>query len=73
MNGMRDLKNRIALVDWGTRGIGAAVAVALAKAGASVAVNYLERADAASSVCSEIATLGQKPIAVQADVSSPPT
>ncbi len=69
MNGMRDLKNRIALVTGGSRGIGAAVAVALAKAGANVAVNYLERADAASSVCGEIAALGQKAIAVQADVS----
>lgn len=66
---MKDLTNRVALVTGGSRGIGAAVAVGLAQAGADVAVNYLERADAANSVCGEIAALGRKAIAVQADVS----
>jgi 3-oxoacyl-[acyl-carrier protein] reductase len=66
---MKDLKNRVALITGGSRGIGAAVAIALAKAGADVAVNYRERADAASSVCSEITGMGRKAIAVQADVS----
>jgi 3-oxoacyl-[acyl-carrier protein] reductase len=66
---MKDLKNRIALVTGGSRGIGAAVAIALAKTGADVAVNYRERADAANAVCSEITGMGRKAIAVQADVS----
>jgi 3-oxoacyl-[acyl-carrier protein] reductase len=66
---MKDLKNRIALVTGGSRGIGAAVAIALAKNGADVAVNYRERADAANAVCSEITGMGHKAIAVQADVS----
>jgi len=66
---MKDLKDRVALVTGGSRGIGAAVAIALAEAGADVAVNYRERADAASSVCSEITGMGRKAIAVQADVS----
>jgi 3-oxoacyl-[acyl-carrier protein] reductase len=66
---VRDLKNRIALVTGGSRGIGAAVAIALAKAGADVAVNYRERADAANAVCSEITGMGRKAIAVQADAS----
>jgi 3-oxoacyl-[acyl-carrier protein] reductase len=66
---MKDLKNRVALITGGSRGIGAAVAIALAKAGADVAVNYRERADAASAVCSEITGMGRKAIAVQADVS----
>ncbi len=66
---MKDLNNRVALVTGGSRGIGAAVAVALAKAGADVAVNYRERADAANAVCGEINGLGRKSIAVQADVS----
>lgn len=66
---MKDLNNRVALVTGGSRGIGAAVAIALAKAGAHVAVNYRERADAASAVCSEITRTGREALAVQADVS----
>src|SRR6202795_601720 len=66
---MAGLKDRIALVTGGSRGIGAAVAIALAKAGADVAVNYRERAEAANAVCREINGMGRKAIAVQADVS----
>jgi 3-oxoacyl-[acyl-carrier protein] reductase len=66
---MKDLKNRIALVTGASRGIGAGIAVALAQAGADVAVNYRERAEAAQQVCAEIRTLGRKALAVQADVS----
>ncbi len=66
---MNDLKNRVALVTGGSRGIGAGIAVALATAGAAVAVNYREQGAAAQSVCAEIASLGRKAIAVQADVS----
>ena len=66
---MNDLKNRVALVTGGSRGIGAGIAVALATAGADVAVNYREQGAAAQSVCAEIASLGRKAIAVQADVS----
>ena len=66
---MKDLRNRIVLVTGGSRGIGAAVAVALANAGADVAVNYRERAQAANAVCGEIAGMGRKAVAVQADVS----
>src|ERR1700739_3320602 len=66
---MKDLKNRVAVVTGGSRGIGAAVAIALAKAGADVAVNYRERADAANAVRAEITGMGRKAIAVPADVS----
>ena len=66
---MTDLKNRIALVTGASRGIGAGIAIALARAGADIAVNYRERADAANQVCEEIQSLGRKAVAVQADVS----
>ena len=66
---MNDLKNRIALVTGASRGIGAAIAVALARAGADVAVNYRERAIAAQEVCAEIQSIGQRALAIQADVS----
>src|ERR1700739_3231778 len=66
---MKDLKNRVAVVTGGSRGIGTAVAIAVAKAGADVAVNYRERADAANAVCAEITGMGRKTIPVQADVS----
>jgi 3-oxoacyl-[acyl-carrier protein] reductase len=43
--------------------------VALARAGADVGVNYRENADAAATVCREISGIGQKALAVRADVS----
>ena len=66
---MNDLQNRVALVTGGSRGIGAGIAIALARAGSDVAVNYREQRTAAQAVCAEIASLGRKAIAVQADVS----
>jgi 3-oxoacyl-[acyl-carrier protein] reductase len=65
-----DLHGRIALVTGGSRGIGAAVAVALAEAGADVAVNFRERAEAAATVAKDIERTGRRALAVGADVSS---
>jgi len=59
----------VALVTGGSRGIGAGVAIALARSGAHVAVNFRKRADAANGVCGEIIGTGRKAIAIQADVS----
>lgn len=63
---MRGLKDRIAHVTGGSRGIGAPIAIALAKAGADVAVNYRERAAAANAVCSEITRTTRKVLAAAA-------
>jgi 3-oxoacyl-[acyl-carrier protein] reductase len=65
----RDLSAHVALVTGASRGIGAAVALRLAEAGAAVAVNYRERADAAEEVVAKISASGGRAIAVAADVS----
>jgi 3-oxoacyl-[acyl-carrier protein] reductase len=64
-----DLNGHVALVTGGSRGIGAAVAAALADAGAAVAVNYRERAAEAEAVVAGIKDRGGRAIAVAADVS----
>jgi 3-oxoacyl-[acyl-carrier protein] reductase len=64
-----DLSGRVALVTGAGRSIGKAIAITLAEAGADVAVNYRERADAAAATASEIRRLGRRAAVVQADVS----
>jgi 3-oxoacyl-[acyl-carrier protein] reductase len=64
-----DLTHRVALVTGASRGIGAAIAPALAEAGAAVAVNYRERAAEADAVAGTIRQRGGRAIAVAADVS----
>ena len=66
---MEELGSRVALVTGGSRGIGRAVSIALAKAGADLAVNYRSRAQEADEVCAEIRKLGRKAFPVRADVS----
>jgi 3-oxoacyl-[acyl-carrier protein] reductase len=64
-----DLTGKVALVTGASRGIGRAVAIALAEAGADVAVNYLEREAAAQEVCAGIRRRGGRALAIKADVS----
>jgi NAD(P)-dependent dehydrogenase (short-subunit alcohol dehydrogenase family) len=61
-----DLNGHTALVKGGSRGIGAAIAAALAEAGAAVAVNYRERADEAEAVIAKIKSMGGRAIATAA-------
>ncbi|MEX3813768.1 SDR family NAD(P)-dependent oxidoreductase [Paraburkholderia sp. BR13439] len=64
-----DLHDRVALVTGGSRGIGRALSLSLASAGAAVAVNYRQRGDEAAQIVGQIESAGGRAIAVQADVS----
>jgi 3-oxoacyl-[acyl-carrier protein] reductase len=66
---MDKLQQKIALVTGGSRGLGRAIALALAQAGADVAINYHSREDAARDVAKQILELGRRALCVQADVS----
>ena len=65
------LAARIAFVTGAQQGIGRATAVALARAGADVGVNYLDDAKAAEEVAREITALGRRAALVQGDVAVP--
>jgi 3-oxoacyl-[acyl-carrier protein] reductase len=64
-----DLRTHVALVTGASRGIGAAMALALAEAGAAVAINYRERADEANRLVDVIAKANGRAVAISADVS----
>jgi len=61
------LINKRALVTGGSRGIGAAIARALAQEGADVAITYEKSSELAEKVVGEIEALGRKAVAIQAD------
>src|SRR5260221_13216379 len=64
-----DLNGHIALVTGASRGIGAAIAAALAEAGAAVAGNYREHAAEAEAAVAKIKDIGGRAIAIAADLS----
>jgi len=66
---MVSLNSRVALVTGGSRGIGRAIAVSLAEAGASIAVNYRDKAAEARNVAETIRGAGGRAMAIGADVS----
>jgi 3-oxoacyl-[acyl-carrier protein] reductase len=64
------MSGKVAVVTGGSRGIGRAVAVSLAEAGADVAIFYAGNHAAAEETVAEIRKLGRKGLALQVDVAS---
>ena len=69
MTNAGELTGKVALVTGASRGIGAAIACRLAKAGAKVAVNYHYSRDAAASVVDDITSEGGEALLLEGDVS----
>jgi 3-oxoacyl-[acyl-carrier protein] reductase len=70
---MIDLRGQTAVVTGGSRGIGRATALLLARAGADVAITYLQRRVDADRVVEEIVSLGRRGFAVGGDLADPAT
>jgi acetoacetyl-CoA reductase len=66
---MTELRDKVAIVTGGSRGIGASIALELAKNGAKVVINYNIRKELADKIVAEINEFGGDAYAVQADVS----
>jgi NAD(P)-dependent dehydrogenase (short-subunit alcohol dehydrogenase family) len=67
----QEFKGRTALVTGGSRGIGRAVCLALAREGADIALNFVSNANAAKQTQSEVEALGSRCTIHQADVADP--
>ncbi len=66
---MFDLTGKTALITGGSRGLGRAIAEALAGQGADVAINYRGNAEAAEEVAGRITALGRRAVTIQGDTS----
>jgi 3-oxoacyl-[acyl-carrier protein] reductase len=66
---MRELEGRVAVVTGGSRGIGRAIAIALARAGAKVVVNYTANEAAANETASAVAAVGGVAVTKRFDVA----
>lgn len=67
------LKDKVVLITGGSRGIGAAVAVEMAKQGADVAINSYAGGEAAAEVIAAVEAHGRRCISVEGDVALPET
>jgi 3-oxoacyl-[acyl-carrier protein] reductase len=65
-----ELKDKVAIVTGGTRGIGRAIVLDLAANGADIVLNYRQSADLAAELAGTIQTMGRRALIVQADVAS---
>jgi NAD(P)-dependent dehydrogenase (short-subunit alcohol dehydrogenase family) len=68
---MIDLKGKRASVTGGSRGIGAAIALALAESGADVAITYQHSSEKGVAVATSIEKMGRRAAAIQADSADP--
>lgn len=66
---MNDLKGRVALVTGASRGIGRAIALSLAAAGADMVLNFLSHSQQVQAVEAQIVQMGRRCVSIQADVS----
>jgi enoyl-[acyl-carrier protein] reductase III len=66
--GHKPLLGRVALITGASRGIGRAIALELARRGAHIVVNYVRKRSAAEEVVAEVQSMGQRAIAVRANV-----
>jgi 3-oxoacyl-[acyl-carrier protein] reductase len=67
-----ELAGRVCLVTGASRGIGRAIAIALARAGCDVAINCRSRIEDAQRVAADVAASGRRALVSQADVSRAP-
>jgi 3-oxoacyl-[acyl-carrier protein] reductase len=65
-----ELKGKVAIVTGASLGIGSACALDLARNGANVAINYRKHDAEANAICDQIKAMGQRGLAVRADVAS---
>lgn len=63
------IQNKVALVSGASRGIGKAIAIALAHEGVHVAVNYISDVVGAETTCREVESSGVRSLAIKADIS----
>jgi 3-oxoacyl-[acyl-carrier protein] reductase len=66
-----EFAGRVALITGGSRGIGRAAALRLAREGADVALSYVSRTEEARQTVADIEALGRRALAVPCDVSKP--
>jgi 3-oxoacyl-[acyl-carrier protein] reductase len=69
INDLHDLSGKVALVTGGSRGIGRAIALALAEAGSDILLNYARSDKQADEVKKQIEKMGRKCVTARADVS----